>query len=477
MNEKTRKITLVALAVGIGLCLVLGISSAFLKNVELSTSVTELSLNSCAKIMLVETGTAINLSNTAPMSDTKALETTPYEFSVKSSCDVSVNYKIYLALLSTNTLSASKVKYAIKDKDANAIIETGIISEKPEATSDFDSAEQTQITSGIKGTASNIYTIMNTYIVGKTEKTYQLYLWVAAEAGNEAMNKTFTAGVAAKSFSETVILNIADACKGKNMASCFKQNSSVEDTIIHHNGSITSSTGAVLDANDDSYRYTGANPNNYVCFGSTATTCPNDNLYRIIGIFENQVKLIKTTSVATGRWSGSSSNSSNVWANSTLNTSTLNGTYLNGLGATWSNKIATTNWKVGGLEYDDMNTPKEYYEGEVGTNSSSTTYPAKIGLMYVSDYGYAANSSSWTLDLWSYGDATANNWLYAGIDEWTISRDSATADSAHFIHEDGYVTHPGVHYYDYGARPAFYLNSSVTLSGGTGTQSNPYRIA
>lgn len=477
MNEKTRKIMLVALAVGIGLCLVLGISSAFLKPVDLSTSVTELSLNSCAKIMLVENGPAITLSNTAPMSDTKALETTPYEFSVKSSCDVSVNYKIYLALLSTNTLSASKVKYAIKDKVENTIVENGLIDQKTESSSDFDDSEKAQITTGIKGTASSVYAVMDTYIIGNTEKTYQLYLWVDAEAGNEAMNKTFTVGVAAKSFDEATILNLADACQGQNMASCFKLNYTLDDTIIHHDGSITSSTGTILDANDDSYRYTGANPNNYVCFGSTASTCPSDNLYRIIGVFGNQVKLIKNTSIVSGRWSGSSSNSSNVWANSTLNTGTLNGTYLNGLGTTWSDKIATTAWKVGGLEYDDMNTPKEYYNGEVGTNSSSTTYNAKIGLMYVNEYGYAASTSSWTLDLWSYSSATANNWLYSGINEWTITRDAETTDSTHFIHEDGYVTHPGVHYYDYGSRPTFYLNSSVNLTSGSGTSANPYRIA
>ena len=49
----------------------------------------------------------------------------------------------------------------------------------------------------------------------------------------------------------------------------------------------------ILDAGDNSYRYTGANPNNYVCFGSTESTCPNEYLYRIIGVFDGQVKLIK----------------------------------------------------------------------------------------------------------------------------------------------------------------------------------------
>ena len=38
-------------------------------------------------------------------------------------------------------------------------------------------------------------------------------------------------------------------------------------------------------------------------------------------------------------WSGSSSNSSNTWSSSTLNTSILNGTYLNTLGSEWSSLI------------------------------------------------------------------------------------------------------------------------------------------
>lgn len=243
--------------------------------------------------------------------------------------------------------------------------------------------------------------------------------------------------------------------------------------LYHHDASLTNG------ANDNSYRYAGASNsiNNWVCFGSTASTCPSNNLYRIIGVFGNQIKLIKNTSVANGRWSGSAGNSSNIWENSTLNTGILNGTYLNGLGTTWSDKIATTNWKSGGLNYNDMNTPKDYYNGEVGVNSLSTTYSAKIGLMYVNDYGYAAYPTAWTSDLWMYGDVTANNWLYSGLGEWTISRDASSTYNTHFIHDDGYVTNPGVHYYDYDARPAFYLNANVERASGTGTQSDPYRIA
>ena len=62
-----------------------------------------------------------------------------------------------------------------------------------------------------------------------------------------------------------------------------------ENSIYYHNSTLANGAG------DNSYRYAGANPNNYVCFGSDTTTCSEDNLYRIIGVFDNQVKLIKAT--------------------------------------------------------------------------------------------------------------------------------------------------------------------------------------
>ena len=238
-------------------------------------------------------------------------------------------------------------------------------------------------------------------------------------------------------------------------------------------------------AADNSYRYAGANPNNYVCFGSDASTCPSDNLYRIIGVFGSEVKLIKNTSIGNNYWSGSSFNSSNTWSNSTLNTGTLNGTYLNGLGSAWSNKIANHDWKVGGMSpsngYDSN--AKIAYNYEVGSNSSSTTYSAKIGLMYVSDYYYGASPTYWTYPGYNssgndYRQATSDNWLYLGDYEWTISRDSSVSHTAFYVEYYGDVS---VSYHVNAifnpVRPVFYLSSLVNYVSGTGTQSDPFRIA
>ncbi len=235
--------------------------------------------------------------------------------------------------------------------------------------------------------------------------------------------------------------------------------------LYYHTSSLANS------AADNSYRYAGANPNNYVCFGSDASTCPSDNLYRIIGVFGSEVKLIKNSSLGNYYWSGSSSNQSNTWSSSTLNTGTLNRTYLSGLGATWSNKIATHTWYVGGYSTSSA-TPKTFYNAE----SSGTTYNAKIGLMYVSDYGYAASNSYWTKNMSSYSNATNNNWMYMGLYEWTISRRSDDSVLAFGVDTTGYLYSDYVYYSSSAVRPSFYLRSSTTYVSGSGSSADPIRI-
>ena len=89
---------------------------------------------------------------------------------------------------------------------------------------------------------------------------------------------------------EKIKETIATVCSnGQTLSSCIIAMDGKDDTLYHHTSSLANGSG------DNSYRYAGANPNNYVCFGSDATTCPEDNLYRIIGVFGNQVKLIKAT--------------------------------------------------------------------------------------------------------------------------------------------------------------------------------------
>ena len=257
---------------------------------------------------------------------------------------------------------------------------------------------------------------------------------------------------------------------------------------------------------------TEGNVKNFVCFGSDATPCPTDNLYRIIGTIDNKIKLIKYD-CASRNLLGTSGESpykndpslmylgtltkidyyningssyvSNNWSDSPLNKTNLNTSFINNIGTTWTSKITTTTWKVGGGTSANIysSVPKTAYQYEVGSNASSTTYDAKIGLMYVSDYYYAAGPSAWTLvgfnssnPTTDYRVATTINWMYMGIDDWTLTPNTSDSETMFGILSYGYVTSGFVSMDNYCVRPVFNLDPSVTYVSGDGTQSSPIRI-
>ena len=240
-----------------------------------------------------------------------------------------------------------------------------------------------------------------------------------------------------------------------------------DNALYYHNSTLTNGAG------DNSYRYAGASDsvNNYICLGSDTTTCPDANLFRIIGVFGDQTKVIRAKSVGNQKWD---TNDSNTWSSSSLN-AYLNGEYLTSLG-TLADKIATTTWKVGGGSATYLyDVPTTAYQYEVGSSASTTTYDAKIGLMYVSDYGFAADQSGWTTKLSSYGSNTSKNWLYLGSYEWTISRNSRLTGLAFTVTGTGYVNYTSVTL-SRGVRQSFNLESSVKYVSGSGSMSDPIII-
>ena len=289
--------------------------------------------------------------------------------------------------------------------------------------------------------------------------------------------------------------------------------------LYYHDG-VGTYTNANQEAGDNSYRYTGADPNNYVCFGSVEETCPSENLYRIIGIFDDdkdsnyQIKLIKadyttsamlgtdgrdyygtynqstsnykgsmdTSTIATYRWNYDTSVStygSNNWTTSEFNTINLNTNYWNYLGAIWQNLIVETTWHLGGMT--SVNTAKAFYDGErdnAGYGSNPTTYTDEIGLMYPSDYGYAASPDNWNMNLFVYDNDTNrnNNWMHMGLNEWVITPFSSGIFFVFCLGDIGNLTGTDAYFWS-AARPVFYLESNVALQGGSGTSSDPYRLA
>ena len=218
-------------------------------------------------------------------------------------------------------------------------------------------------------------------------------------------------------------------------------------------------------------RYYGKIPNNYVSF--------NNELWRIIGVIDEKVKIIRSESIGYYAWA---SNGRNNWNNASLK-NYLNGEYYNSIDETYRNMISEETYYLGGPSSDnnDLLTSSDYYNVERDStqvysgNPASTTQ--KIGLMYPSDYGYAAGSSCLSTALYDYSNGCYNSdYLYSGLNEWLQAPIAYNSDCAANLFRSGFVyintlTISGL------VRPVLYLNSNVQITGGDGTSSNPFHLS
>ena len=274
--------------------------------------------------------------------------------------------------------------------------------------------------------------------------------------------------------------------------------------IIGLSGS-TQGTGQVV--NENGYRYEGKDPNNYIWF--------NNELWRIIGVFDesshgvsgqNLVKIIRADSIGGLAWD--KSNTNNWTASSLMNL--LNKEYLKrenatdtencygmfypttcdytkvGINDIYRPMIENVTWYLGGYSSFWV-TAEAFYGYERGTTVYSgrpTSVNAYIGLMYPSDYGYSvlASSCARTTYLNDYDNAACagQSWLYGQGEEWTITHITSRNSNIFYLSSsgviDGNILGSDHSNYRYNVRPTLYLNPSVYLIDGTGTENNPYII-
>ena len=509
MSKKQKIILLGVISIILIVVLSISVTTSFMKPVKQGGNLTEISLSSCAKIKLIDEA-SIDLSNTYPMTENKAMQTKPYKFTITSYCDSLVGFDVYLATLDTNTLDDKNINFILKgDAGVSMFDFGGTTLDVSDNSSDFSSTELNELNIGIKGTYKNIYKLGSFDSKFKGTSTIELYLYVNENATNETMNQIFKAGVVVKAHDRERKTMATQCYEGSLLIECLweLQNWGPGETSIYfHNANLANG------ANDNSLRYAGPSEevNNFVCFGSDETPCPTDNLYRIIGVIDDKVKLIKydyansnllgtdgdyyhgttppdgsyykgkLTSVNTYYWNyKASNNSSNTWSTSLLNKTNLNTNFINNIGATWANKIETTTWKVGGNTEANIGgaVPSVAYKNEITTPAENTTYDAKIGLIYTSDYGFAASPSAWTTNLSSYDSSsiTSVNWMYMGVQEWTISHCSDDSSSVFCVYRYGSLYGNNASSAR-GVRPSFNLTSSTSYVSGSGSMSDPIRI-
>ena len=227
------------------------------------------------------------------------------------------------------------------------------------------------------------------------------------------------------------------------------------------------STNYTYGIDDNSYRFTGANPNNYVKFKDS------DELYRIIGIFNEKVKLVKATSWKTLSFNTTMDNNyiaSNIFNNLNITTDS----YLISLGNNIK-YIDKENWYVGGIDEKYLSqTGKNIATMEVGdSKNNGVVINAKIGIIYLSDYIYAGDSSDKT----NYGKniTKTNNWLFLN-NSWFITRNTIASDiKVYSLNSAGVIISSSPTEVK-NVRPAFYLKNNVRLVSGTGKSTDPYVI-
>ena len=282
----------------------------------------------------------------------------------------------------------------------------------------------------------------------------------------------------------------------------------------------TTQTSATTD-----YRYIGSSPNNYITF--------NDEVWRIIGVFDGRIKIIRNDTLGNMYWDykksgvGSSTTSygSNDWTDSqlmymlnptsyTLKTgySLTDGKIYDGssniiyqLGCkpasiaaratsysctsnTWSlnstalSQISEATYYLGGSSSYSGHSAETYYAFERGTTVYSgrpTSWSGLVGLMYPSDYAYAfangVDDKCYT-DTYNCNTSTpSSSWLYKSLTyQWTVSPFSGSARFVFCVRSPGNVSYIGANL-SYGVRPVVYLRSDIKLQG-SGTSSEPYEI-
>ena len=398
----------------------------------------------------------------------------------------------------------------------------------------------------LKGTTSGSkVTILKNLYLEQTKQIYTVYVWLdnSEELGNIS-NESLSISVDCTASlqkeptaADTIISLYTSAAKVTATNNSITYNTAPSVSLMNDRLG-----GTTTDLDGGNIRYYGANPNNYIYFNcsdysnQTSSTCET---WRIIGVFDGKLKLIKGSQIGTYSWdnkntsTGEESNfGKNDWTTARLmkllnpvdyyindnNDKDSEGNYLgyslyynSTSGKCYSgqnnatvdcdftstgikndetrNMIAETTYNLGGWNTFTVY-PNEIYEYERGTTVYTgrlPTWTGKIALAYPSDYGYAADLNQCVnkqLNKYNDSTCTSNNWMKSIItnngsnDGWLLTPHSNYSYIAWGVILSGIMGGNRAYYSSYGAAPVLYLSSELGIeSGGDGSSSNPYKLS
>ena len=217
------------------------------------------------------------------------------------------------------------------------------------------------------------------------------------------------------------------------------------------------------------YFFTGANPNNYVTFNGEKAG------WRIISVgCDGTIKIMKTTNINTSNSLAWDSSRSNNWARPASLNTYLNGTYLNSLSSEAQGQIVASDYSIGAVTSNNNNISSQV------TAENSKKWKGKIALPTLSEYLRTnSNSNCKTFSLYDNNSNTCRNttWMYySNVTWWTLSPIFDYSSGVFSVGSDGNVYDYFANFTSIAVRPAITLSSEVQITGGIGTESDPYTI-
>ena len=400
----------------------------------------------------------------------------------------------------------------------------------------INNTSSTEVVSGdFSGTSNGSTLTLYTGILTDTRADYTFLIYIDSNIENNTnmMGKEFSATLNitasnSQTLTETITYLYTNASKST------VTNNSITYNIAPSVGLMNDRLGGTTESLDGgNIRYYGASPNNYIYFNcsdysnQTSDTC---ELWRIIGVFDGKVKIIRNESIGEYSWdnkdttTGAETNyGKNDWTTARLMKLLNPSDYYaidsndNGLSQslyytaqsgtcysgennaattcdftstgikndTTRNMISEVSWNLGRWDDFEVYSDQIYgYERETNVYTGrQTSWTGKIALMYPSDYGYATDFTKCSQNLYNYNSSTdsyacrTNDWLYNSVNQWLLTPDSSNSNSAWRVGSAGSVTLGGSVCYAYGVRPVLYLASELSLSGGVGSSADPYRLS
>ena len=374
---------------------------------------------------------------------------------------------------------------------------------------------------------TNHIVLLTNESISTSKTSYTLYIWIdGANYTNpkSMMNQTFSFKLHADG-EGAVLKRLTAAETITNVYMDAAKETVTNNSIIYNTAPSVSLMNDGLSGGN--IRYYGASPNNYIYFNcsdysnQSSSTCET---WRIIGVFNGKVKLIRGSQIGKYSWDSSVRNVNYGWGfndwsqadlmkllNSGYDSESVGGSlYWNAQSGTCfsgrdnatvdcdftstgikndetRNMIAEVTYNLGGWN-DTKIYPNQIYVYERGRTVFSgrpTTWTGKIAVAYPSDYGYAAdlNQCKQTLVNYDNSTCTSNNWMKnivtnnGGNYGWLLTHRPDSSSSTWTVRREGLANNISEASGGLGVVPVLSLSSELGIESGDGSSSNPYKLS